>query len=128
MPMNRRGTSATALSLAAGLAAAAAPAHAGSAEQTTTLISRAAGGGTPNGASTNAVISGDRRYARIIAFESEATNLVARDRNGVKDVFAVKRRGSINNRGTRWSGGRAIRVSRGRGGDADGPSFAASVS
>jgi hypothetical protein len=96
--------------------------------QSTSLISRAADGGAANGASTNAVISGDRRYARIIAFESDATNLVRGDTNGQKDVFAVKRSGSINNRGTPWSGGDAILVSRGRGGPADGPSFGASVS
>src|SRR3954467_10210535 len=116
MPMNR--ASALALPLLA-LLVAAAPAQAGG--QSTTLISRAADGGTPNGPSTNAVISGDRRFARIIAFESEATDLVRGDTNGQKDVFAVKRRGSINNRGTPWSGGDAVLVSRGLGGDpADG--------
>jgi len=114
------------LGLAAALALAA-PAQAQ--DQTTTLISRAADGGTPNGPSINAVISGDRRYARVIAYESEATDIVRGDTNGVKDVFAVKRRGSINNQGTPWSGGDSILVSRGRGGDpADGPSFGASVS
>src|SRR3954453_916819 len=92
-----------------GALALAAPAQAQ--DQTTTLISRAAGGGTPNGPSTNAVISGDRRYARVIAFESTASDLVRGDSNGTSDVFAVKRRGSINNKGTRWSGGRAILVS-----------------
>jgi hypothetical protein len=107
--------------------AAAAPAQAQ--DQTTTLISRAADGGTPNGPSTNAVLSGDRRYARVVAFESEASDLVRGDANGVKDVFAVKRRGSINNKGTQWSGGGAILVSRGLGGDpANGPSSGASVS
>src|SRR3954449_8426107 len=108
-------------------AALAAPAQAQ--EQTTTLISRAADGGTPNAPSTNAVISGDRRYARVIAFESTASDMVRGDTNGASDVFAVKRRGSINNKGTQWSGGGAILVSRGRGGDpANGPSFGASVS
>ena len=107
--------------------ATAAPAQAQ--DQTTTLISRAADGGTPNGPSANAVISGDRRYARVIAFESDASDLVRGDTNGVKDVFAVKRRGSINNKGTRWSGGDATLVSRGLNGDpADGPSSAPSVS
>jgi len=107
--------------------ALAAPAQAQ--EQTTTLISRAADGGTPDGPSTNAVISGDRRYARIIAFESEATDLVRGDTNSIKDVFAVRRSGSVNNKGTPWSGGDAILVSRGRGGaPADGPSFRPSVS
>src|SRR4051794_18973615 len=101
--------------------AIAAPAQAQ--EQTTTLISRAADGGTPNGPSTNAVISGDRRYSRVIAFESTASDLVRGDTNGASDVFAVKRRGSINNKGTRWSGGDSILVSRGLGGDpANGPS------
>jgi len=117
---------AAALSLLAAFAAAA-PAQAQ--DQTTTLISRAADGGTPNGPSVNPVISGDRRYARVIAFQSMASDLVRGDTNGASDVFAVKRRGSINNKGTRWSGGDAILVSRGRGGDpADGPSFGASVS
>jgi Tol biopolymer transport system component len=98
-------------------------------QQSTQLISSALGGGSPNGPSTNAVISGDRRYARVIAFESEASNLVAGDTNGVKDVFAVKRNGSINNKGTKWSGGNAILVSRGLGGaPADGPSSNPSVS
>ena len=107
--------------------ALAAPAQAQ--DQTTTLISRAADGGTPNGPSTNAVISGDRRYARVIAFESMASDLVRGDTNGATDVFAVKRRGSINNKGTPWSGGDAILVSRGLGGDpANGPSSGASVS
>ena len=103
--------------------------RAAGAEQTTQLISRAVDGGAPNGPSTNAVISGDRRYARVIAFESEASNLVRGDTNSQKDVFAVKRQGSINNKGTPWSGGDAILVSRGQGGaQADGPSFGASVS
>lgn len=136
MPMSRREIAAVALTGAAGLsAAAAATADSGGgvtaagSEQSTQLISRAFDGGVPNGPSTSAVISGDRRYARVIAFESEATNLVRGDTNGTKDVFAVKRRGRINNKGTPWSGGRAIRVSRGVGGKpADGESYGASVS
>jgi hypothetical protein len=97
--------------------------------QSTQLISRSIGGGVPNGPSTNAVISSDRRYARVIAFESEASDLVAGDTNGLKDVFAVKRTGSIGNEGAPWSGGNAIRVSRGLGGAAaNGPSYGASVS
>ncbi len=116
---------ACALPLIAALAAAT-PAHAGG--QSTTLISRAVDGGTPDGPSTNAVISGDRRFARVIAFESEATDLVRGDTNGVKDVFAVNRQGSINNTGTPWSGGDAVLVSRGINGPADGSSSGASVS
>jgi hypothetical protein len=98
-------------------------------EQSTQLISRAADGGTPNGASTHAVISGDRRYARVIAYESEASDLVRGDTNGQKDVFAVKRTSGVNNSGAPWSGGDAILVSRARdGGPADGPSFGAALS
>src|SRR5687768_9469746 len=72
---------------------------------TTTLLSRSLDGGTPNGASTNPVISGDLRYARIIAFESEASDLVSGDTNGLKDVFAIRRAGSFGNNGSAWRPG-----------------------
>ena len=90
---------------------------------TTELLSRATDGGTPNGASTNAVISGDLRYARIIAFESEASDLVSGDSNGHKDVFAIRRAGSFGNNGSAWKPGKTQLVSRGVNGPADGPSF-----
>src|SRR4051812_25791346 len=61
----------------------------------TFLISRGLGGAAPNGASTHPVISNDKRYARAIAFQSEASNLVRGDTNGVSDVFVVKRTGKI---------------------------------
>ena len=97
--------------------------------QNTRLISKSVSGGVPDGASTNAVISSDRRYARLIAFESEATDLVHGDTNGFKDLFAIKRSGIIANEGAPWHGGDAILVSRGRyGAPADGPSFGAAVS
>ncbi|MEA2444304.1 MAG: hypothetical protein QOJ12_1596, partial [Thermoleophilales bacterium] len=97
--------------------------------QSTELISRAAGGGTPDGASTNAVISGDRRFARLIAFQSEATNLVRGDTNRLTDVFAVKRSGSFGNNGSPWRGDDAVLLSAGLGGaPADGRSFGAAVS
>src|SRR4051812_25028427 len=104
--MNRRGTTATALALAAGFAGATAVAaadhgstevRAAGREQTTLLISKALDGGMPNGPSTNPVISSDRRYARLVAFESEASNLVANDTNGQKDVFVIPRTGTIDN-------------------------------
>jgi hypothetical protein len=95
---------------------------------TTTLFSRSTGGGTPNGASTNPVISSDLRYAQIVAFESEASNLVSGDTNQVKDVFAVRRAGSFRDTGSSWSRGKTQLVSRGLGGaPADGPSFDADV-
>jgi hypothetical protein len=121
---------ATALTLAsAALAGGSEPTATTSQRDTgTQLISQTPGGGIPNGPSTNAVISGDRRYARVIAFESEASDLVGGDTNGHKDVFAVRRTGSINNRGTPWQGRNAILLSRGRGGrPANGLSFAPAV-
>jgi hypothetical protein len=101
--------------------------------QDTQLISRAtvsaSGGRTvPNGPSTNPVISNDKRYARLIAFESEASNLVPGDSNGVKDVFAVKRAGHVGNSGAPWRLGNTILVSRTRSGQpANGPSFSPAV-
>src|ERR687886_2943272 len=81
--------------------------------QTTEPISRALDGGTPNGPSTNAAISGDRRYARLIAFESDASDLVPGDSNGVKDVFVVTRGGPYRNDGSEWRPGATYLVSRG---------------
>jgi hypothetical protein len=95
-------------------AASASPAR--GSRQATYLVSRALGGGLPNGPSTDAVISGDRRYARVIAFESDASNLVAADTNGLRDVFAIRRTGRIDNLGSAWHGGRTVLVSRGLGG------------
>jgi hypothetical protein len=112
---------------AAFASASASPLHAAR-FQTTWAISRSVAGGIPNGASTNPVISGDRRYARIIAFESEASNLVKGDTNRQKDVFAVLRGGSFDNTGTPWKPGRTVLISRGRNGaPANGPSFAPDV-
>ena len=48
------------------------------------------------------MISSDRRWARFIAFESEATNLVRGDTNGVKDVFVVRRGRPFHNNGSKW--------------------------
>jgi hypothetical protein len=130
--MTRTATALVAAAMAvlvtAALASASAPTVHAARFQTTTLISRSLTGGTQNGASTNPVISGDRRYARIIAFESLASNLVSGDANNQRDVFAIKRGGSFDNTGTQWKPGSTILVSRGRNGKpANGPSFAAAV-
>jgi hypothetical protein len=94
----------------------------------TVRITRSTGGGAPNGASTHAVISNDKRYVRVIAFESEASNLVAHDGDGVKDVFVTFRGNRATNAGTPWKPGRTVLMSRPRsGGPADGPSYGASV-
>ena len=119
----------TAISLTLLVSLAGADAASAGRQQTTELISRSLDGGRPNGSSTRAVISGDRRYARIIAYESEASDLVRGDTNGQKDVFVVPRGGSINNNGTAWSGEDTVLVSRGLDGEpANGPSSEASVS
>ena len=111
---------------------AASPAHGSSADrreaQNTILVSRALDGGLPNGPSTNAVVSNDRRWSRVVAFESEASNLVPGDTNGVKDVFVVRRAGVFGNDGAQWFPGATRRVSRPRsGGEANGPSWGAAV-
>jgi hypothetical protein len=95
--------------------------------QSTDLISQSLSGGIPNGPSTNAVISGDRRYSRLIAFESTASDLVAGDTNGQKDVFAVIRGGRYSNVGEEWQPGRTVLVSRGASAPANGPSWGAAV-
>ncbi|MEA2411327.1 MAG: hypothetical protein QOC77_1888 [Thermoleophilaceae bacterium] len=96
--------------------------------QSTALISRSMDGKMPNGASTHPVISGDKRFARAIAFESDASNLVRGDKNGFKDVFAVLRAGHIDNLGARWIPGRTVMVSRTASGrPSNGPSFAPAI-
>jgi hypothetical protein len=78
----------------------------------------------PNGPSTHPVISGDRRYSRAIAFESQASDIVRGDNNGVQDVFAVLRTGKIDNLGAPWKPGRTVLISRTRTrARANGPSF-----
>ncbi len=125
---HRIAAAACALAVGALGAAAQSPAQDRADLQTTELISRSVGGGIPNGPSTNAVISGDRRYARLIAFESTASNLVEGDTNGHKDVFAVVRGGRYSNVGEEWQPGRTRLISRGLGGaPANGPSWGAAV-
>jgi hypothetical protein len=91
--------------------------------QYTSLISRSYNGKMPNGPSTHPVISNDKRFARAIAFESLASDIVRGDKNGVQDVFAVLRKGSIGNNGSPWKAGRTVLISRTRSGaPANGPS------
>jgi TolB protein len=95
---------------------------------TTFLISRAVTGGLPNGPSTNGVISNDKRYARAIAFQSDASNIVRGDTNQATDIFVVRRTGHIDNEGTPWTIGGTSLISRTGGhGPANGPSFSPSI-
>lgn len=82
---------------------------------TTERISIGAGGTEPNGASFRPTVSADGRY---VAFESDASNLVADDTNGRTDVFVYDRQSVLMQR-----------VSVGDSGiQANGDSFAPSLS
>ena len=50
-------------------------------------ISIASGGEAANGSSSAPAVSGDNRKTRLAAFQSDASNLVGGDTNGVSDVF-----------------------------------------
>ncbi|MGI8631778.1 MAG: hypothetical protein ACR2NA_04430 [Solirubrobacterales bacterium] len=81
-----------------------------------------------NGPSRGAVMSQDRRLNRVIAFESDASNLVSGDTNGSTDVFFTTRSGSYGSRGSRYQPGSVQLASRGRGGQpANGRSWGAAV-
>src|SRR3954451_24863251 len=103
---------------------ASSPAASRAEQQYTQLISRNMAGGIPNGSSGNSVISGDKRYARAIAFQSQGSDLVPEDTNGQMDVFVTLRDGVFGGEGTRWKPGPNILVSRTATGEpANGPSF-----
>jgi Tol biopolymer transport system component len=92
--------------------------------RTTFLLSRAYDGGLPNGISRNASVSHDQRIARDIAYESDATNIVPGDTNGLTDVFVVHRAGPWGSNGTPWNIGGTDLVSHGLGGQpANGRSY-----
>ena len=92
--------------------------------RTTFLLSRAFDGGLPNGVSRNAAVSHDQRIAREIAYESDATNIVPGDTNGLTDVFVVHRAGPWGSNGTPWNIGGTDLVSHGLGGQpANGRSY-----
>jgi Tol biopolymer transport system component len=84
--------------------------------RTTFLLSSANGGGVPNGPSRNAAISHDQRIARYIAYESDASNIVAGDTNGQTDVFLVSRAQPYGQNGTPWRPAGTQLISRGKGG------------
>jgi hypothetical protein len=101
-----------------------APAHAKTSERTTFLLSRAADGTFPNGDSRNAAVSHDQRIARVMAYESDASNIVNGDVNNTTDVFIVRRQGPWGQHGTSWNVGGTELASTGMGGaPADGPSM-----
>src|SRR3954447_15423600 len=94
----------TALALLSALAAGlSAPASAKRASKRTTfLLARSYDGHFPDAPSRNGAISHDQRIARYMAFESDATDLVQRDSNGLTDVFLVRRQPPWGENGTPW--------------------------
>src|SRR6266511_291206 len=92
---------------AATVLAASAPAAAQGAfdpktDRETHLLSRSLSGGFPNGPSRNGVFSQDRQLATLAAYESNASDIVAGDSNGVTDVFLVRRARPYDLDGPPW--------------------------
>jgi hypothetical protein len=95
-------------------------------DRETHLVSRSIDGTFPNGPSRNAVFAQNGQGASFLAYESDASDIVPGDVNGVTDVFVVRRGGRFTqNRGEPWQpAGPAQLVSQGMGGQpANGPSY-----
>lgn len=109
------------------LALLAAPARAEFPGQDLLLLSRAAAGAPADRVARNPVISQDKRYARLVAFESAATNL-APGAGAFTNVYAVERAPGYGEDGTPWQFGRIALASAGmRGQPANGHSGAAAL-
>lgn len=115
---------AAALALTA-LCSFASSAQAGIFGSTPVSISTGVGRAAPNGSSGEPAVSGDNRAVRFVAYSSYASNLVKRDSNGVRDVFAWFRPTNRIPRSLR--SGRLQRVSVGKNGQANGDSSNPSV-
>ena len=116
---------------AAALLAAILPATAGAFNPTTDrethLLSRSIDGGFPNGPSRNAVFAQNGQGASYVAYESDASDIVAGDSNGFTDVFVLRRGGKFTDyNGEPWQPAGAPQiVSQGMGGaPANGRSYA----
>src|SRR3954470_5696801 len=69
------------------------------------LISKSLHGRFPNGPSHNGVFSQNRQLASLVAFDSDASNIVKGDGNQATDVFLVRRAGKFSDRGEPWKRG-----------------------
>lgn len=105
----RQGIAASIVLLA--LAGASLPAARGQDPSRETASASPPGGGSANGESRNATWSQDDRAARLMAYDSSASNLVAGDSNGRRDVFVFARSG-----GEGSLSGKLLRASVGAGG------------
>ena len=93
-------------------------------DSTTYLLSKSLAGTIPDGPSRNPAISQDQRVAKVVAFESDATDLVNGDTNGLTDVFFIRRAEPYGNDGTPWQGGQTELGSTGMSGQpANGRSY-----
>ncbi|MEA2467394.1 MAG: hypothetical protein QOJ57_1520, partial [Thermoleophilaceae bacterium] len=127
-----RRLSAAALAAGALLAAVPVTAHAfdPTKDRETHLLSRSIDGGFPNGPSRDAVFAQNGQGASYIAFESDASDIVASDPNGFTDVFVLRRGGRYTDfRGEPWQPDGAPRIaSQGMGGaPANGRSWGADL-
>jgi hypothetical protein len=113
---------------ACALAALALPAAAQAAPPRMQLISHSLSGGIPNGPSHNGVISQDRQFASLVAYDSDASDIVRGDTNGLTDVFVVRRKRPFGLKGPPWRRGKTVLVSRGmHGAAANGRSYGADI-
>src|SRR4051794_20862748 len=127
-----RRLSTAALAASALIAAIPATAHAfdPTKDRETHLLSRSINGGFPNGPSREPVFAQNGQGATYIAFESDASDIVASDPNGFTDVFVLRRGGRYTDfRGEPWQPAGAPRiVSQGMGGaPANGRSWGADL-
>jgi hypothetical protein len=95
------------------LGAGAQPALAGSSVRTTFPLVRTISDEPPDGPSRNPAVSGDGRLARVMAYESDASNIVPNDSNGATDVFLAFRAPGWGPDGTPWALQRTELASRG---------------
>jgi hypothetical protein len=95
------------------LGAGAQPALAGSSVRTTFPLVRTFSGAPPDGPSRNPAVSGDGRVARLMGYESDASNIVPNDGNGATDIFLAFRSPGWGPNGTPWEVQRTELASRG---------------
>src|SRR5687767_7959997 len=83
----------------------------------TILVSRTPAGTPPNGPSANAVVSHDKRFGRVVAFESLATDIAPGAQAGISNVYATFRAEPYGDNGTPWSPAQTVLLSRGLNGE-----------